>query len=392
MSGLQNSMEYSAIHIPDVNEVFKTVIAKRPVVTSLISVRGQAKNHKHEWLEYKKSPTSWVVDGASAPASPALVLDSTVGVEVGDILKFTKTTGGSISVKARVVTVTDATTLVIARLGTDDTITDDSIVDLISRAKNENSTESKGTNVKPVRKYNYTQIFRRDLGLSRTVLQTALYGLKTEAEVNDKVEELVNFQVVNQLQDISYELNQSVLEGYKELRVDGGVAGTFGGMLPFLEENTRSQYDAGAVAVSQTILNNAIEQAVVNGANGADLTVMLCHPRQARKISAFNSAGNNPVIVRGEVTAGSYVAQYQSDLGGTNGGALTIVVVDRNFAEDKIAIFNPDNLSIVPMQNFFVQETTDNKTDGRTWKLLGEVTLEFKNYADEAILVHNLEL
>lgn len=392
MTKLRNSQEYSAIHIPDVNEVFKTVLAKRPVVASLIAVRGGAKNHKHEWLEYKKSQTAWVVDGDSAIASGALVLDSTVGVEADDILKFTKTTGGSVVVKAKVTSVTNATDLVITRLGTDSLIPDNAIVNLVSRAKNESSTGTDGTNVKPSRKFNYTQIFRRDLSLSETVLNTALYGLATQAEKDAKVEELVNFQIVNQLTDISFELNQSILDGYKEERVDGGANGSFGGMLPFLELESRSQYDAGAVAISQTILNNAIEQAVVNGANGTELTVMLCHPTQARKVSAFNSSGNNPVIVRGEVTAGSYVAQYQSDLGGTNGGALTVIIVDRNFPQDKVAIINPDNLSIVPMRNFSVTEKTDDDLDGRGWKLIGEITLEFKNASDEAMLIHNLAL
>ncbi len=392
MTQLRNSMEYTAIHIPDVNEVFKTVIAKKPVVTSLIPVQGKALNHKHEWLEYKKSPTQWTVDGACGTGVTTLVLDDTTGVEVGDILKFTALTGASISVKAKVTVVVSATNLTITRLGTDVIITDDSSVDLVSRAKNENSTASEGTNVKPSRKYNYTQIFRRDLGLSRTVLQTALYGLATEAMKEAKIEELINFQVVNQLNDIGYELNQSVLEGYKEERVDGGASGSFGGIIPLLQESALSMYDASSAPLSTTILNNAIEKAVTNGANGTDLTVLLCHPTQARKISAFNVSGNNPVIVRGDETAGSYVARYQSDLGGTNGGSLTTIVVDRNFPQDMIAILNPESLAIVPMQNFFVEETTDKKTDGRSWKLLGEVTLEFKNYVDEAMLIYDLTL
>jgi len=395
MPNLQNSQEYNAIHIPDVNQVFTSLMKNKPMVSSIIGMSGKALNHKHEWLEYKKSPTQWQTDGATVAGVTTLTFDSTEGVQVGDVLKFTASTGASISVKVKVLTVVDATDITVTRPyggTTDMTIPDNAIVSLISRAKNENSGEGLGENVKPSRVFNFTQIFRRDLGLSRTTLQTALYGLATEADRNAKVEELVNFQVANQLADIAYEFNNSLIDGVKEERVDGAAAGSFGGILPFMEAQASSQYDASANSVSSLILNNAIDQAVGNGANGTELTVLLCHPTQARKISAFNTSGNNPVMSRTETVSGSYVVQYQSDLAGTNGGALTTIVVDRNFPQDKIAILNPESLNIAPMQNFFVQETTDLKTDGRTWKLLGELTLEFKNAADSSMLIHNLAL
>jgi hypothetical protein len=394
MADLQTSPEYSTIHIDDVNPIFKSIIAKQPVFASLINFSDRkALNHKHEWLEYKKSQTSWMVDGDAGTGVTTLVLDSNTGVKVGDVLKFVKPSGGSTSVKAKV-TVVDGggTNLTITRIGTDEIILDNSVVYLVSRAVKENSSEDLNANAIPARKYNYTQIFRRDLALSRTALQTALHGLSTEADITDKVMSLVEFQVENQLRDVAYEFNLSLLEGVKELRVDGGANGAMGGLLPFIKVDARSQLDAAAADVSPTILNNAVNQALENGANGGDLTVMLCHPRQARKISAFNTSGNNPIIVRSETTAGSYVARYQSDLGGSNGGALTIVVVDRNFPEDEIVIMNPNQAEVVPMQNFFVEETTDKKTDGRTWKLIGELTAEFRNANDEMIVITNLGL
>jgi hypothetical protein len=40
----------------------------------------------------------------------------------------------------------------------------------------------------------------------------------------------------------------------------------------------------------------------------------MCNYEQARKISAFNTSGNNPIISRSETTAGSYVMQFVSDI------------------------------------------------------------------------------
>jgi len=356
-------------------------------------------------LEHKRTPLAWTVNGASASASTALVLDSTAGVKANDILGFKTTAGASVSPRAKVTSVTNGTDLVIERLVTtafpDATIPDNATVFLISRAKAENSDSDAATNELPVRKFNYTQIFRRDLSLSRTLLQSQVYGLKgvSAADKREKIMKMVEFQAQAQLQQIAYELNQSTIFGVKEARADGGDNGSFGGIIDFLAENTESFYDAAGAALSQTILNNAVNQVAENGGDTTTLTVLHCHPRQARKISAFNTTGNNPVVIRGDVTAGTYVAQYQTDLAGSNGGALTQIVVDRGFPEDKIAILNPNNLRYVPMEAISVTETSRiedgriaSTVDGRQWKLLGELTLEFKNSRDEAVLIDDLAL
>lgn len=410
MSGLQTSPEFSAIHIPSVLEEFAVIVEKRPSVSSLISFvtdpNQYATLHKYEWLEHQRTPLSWTVNGASNSGSTALVLDSTTGVKVDDVLGFKTSAGASVSPRAKVVTVTDGTTLVIERLTTatfvDAAIPDNAQVFLISRAKDENSTADAATNEKPTRKFNYTQIFRRDLKLSRTLLQSKVYGLKSmsPADKRQAIISMVEFQVQAQLQQIAYELNQSTLLGFKEERADGGDNGAMGGIIDFLAENAESFYDAAGADLSQTILNNAVNQVGENGGDTTSLTVLLCHPKQARKISSFNTTGNNPVIVRGDVTAGTYVAQYQTDLAGSNGGALTQIVVDRGFPEDKIAILNPNALRYVPMQAFSVVETTRidadgniaDDLDGRRWKLIGELTLEFKNSRDEAVLIDDLAI
>jgi hypothetical protein len=409
MSGQQTSPEYAAIHIPNVLETFATIVAKRPAASSLVPFVQDPSQftalHKYEWLEHKRTPVSWTVNGVSAIASPALILDATLGVKKDDVLGFKAPTGASVSVRAKVTTVTDGTNLVIERITStsfpDEEIPDNATVYLISRAKGESSTADAADNEKPARKFNYTQILRRDIQLSRTLLQSKVYGLKSlsPADKREAIQNMLDFQVEAQLQQLAYELNQSLIDGHREERVDGGDNGMMGGMREYLKENASSVYDAGGADISPTILNNAVDQVSENGGDTTSLTVLLCHPRQARKVSAFNVSGNNPVIVRGDVTAGSYVAQYQSDLGGSNGGALVTIVVDRNWPEDEVAIINPNNLRFVPMETMSVVETTRldggriaDDLDGRKWKLLGELTLEYKNAADEAVIIEDLGL
>jgi len=122
MSGLQTSPEFSSIHIPDVLEIFATIVSKRPSVSSLIKFVTDPSEFatlpKYEWLEHKRTPLAWTVNGASASASTALVLDSTAGVKANDILGFKTTAGASVSPRAKVTSVTNGTDLVIERLVT----------------------------------------------------------------------------------------------------------------------------------------------------------------------------------------------------------------------------------------------------------------------------------
>jgi hypothetical protein len=55
----------------------------------------------------------------------------------------------------------------------------------------------------------------------------------------------------------------------------------------FLKSATGNSLDADG-AITMAIINNAMEIAKSNGANG--ISLLLCHPTQARKISAFNTS------------------------------------------------------------------------------------------------------
>lgn len=397
MALLTQSTEFGTLRQRDVMEAFRMVIAKNPTFLSLIGMSPtMVTHHKHEWLEAKKSPVSWTVNGAvDASATTTIVFDSNSGIKVGDILGFKASTGASLTQKAKITAVdgggTDVTASWLAANTND--LTDNAVAFLVSRARSEFSTEDLADNATLTEKFNYTQIFRRDFGLSRTTLQSRMYGLSTQGELSADPQantmSMIGFQLENQMRDIMYELNNSVLFGYKEVRVAGAANGSMGGVLPFLEAESTALYNASAGALSTTILNGALNQAGENGANGSDLTLMMMHPRQARKFAALDST---VTVLRGDTTTGRYIAEYQSDLAGSNGGSRLTLAVDRNFPEDKIAMLDPTLINLAAMENLSVQETTDGKDDGRTFKLLGEMTLEVKNAADGHILIYNLAL
>lgn len=385
-----NSYDYGTIKIDDVNPLFRAVVAKRPVLISLVDIAGGVTNPKHEWLQFKQSPSSWLLDSAYTAAGGTITLVANDGLAVGDILRFENPDGSSYTMQAKVTAVSGGgATITITEIGTGENLADETVVYRIASPKQENSDEADEDNSKPDRVYNYTQIFRKDIQLSRTTLQTALHGLATEADRANKIQDLVDFQVERRLTELSWDMNASMIFGIPEQRTSS-ANGRMGGILYYLGLQAGTTFDAAGAAVSQDILNQALEQAVSNGADGPLMTILFCHPTQAREISAFNTSGNNPIIIRGDETAGQYVARYQTDLSGTNGGALMTVVVDRNFAKDKIVVMRPGSVQLKYMQNLMLDETTDKKTDGRTWKLIGEYTLEFNNYTADGIVINDL--
>lgn len=393
MASNQTSVEFGTLRERNVEEAFRTLVADAPLLVSLFQNIGGVTHHKHEWLDDVKLPTTWTLNGAvDTSATTTIVLDANSGVKVGDILGFKGLTGASRVQQAKVTAVDGggANLTVTWLAATTNDLVDDDIAFLIARPRAEGSDESFAVNVLPLERYNYTQIFRRDFKLTRTLLQSKLYGLATQAARDGKIMDLVDYQALNQMRDIMYELNNSIINGYREARVDGGANGSMGGLLSFVTAAAASQYDASASAVSATIINNALAKAIANGGNPAEMTVMLMHTRQARKISAFNNSALN--ITRQDIGTGNYVARFTSDLSGSNGGAESLIVVDRSFPEDKILILNPNDVKIADMQEMIQEETTLNKVDARTFKILGEKTLEVHNANTNMMLITNLGL
>ena len=155
----------------------------------------------------------------------------------------------------------------------DENLTSGATVTLVSRPKNESTEATANNGYEPTVEYNYTQIMDRTAKLSLTSLEVDKYGIG----------DALNYQVERQLQDIAYELGNTILNQARVARTSS-EAGTMGGIMRFLQAASGNDVDGAGAAVTQTILNNAFEIARKNGATNINL--MVCHPIQMRKISA----------------------------------------------------------------------------------------------------------
>ena len=381
MAWKQLSYDYQN-DIRDLWPAFEAVIQKSPVLSQLIRVEGSATNTKHEWLEEVVSPVQWTIKAGNAytAADGAIVLTSNVGVKVWDILEFELPTGalGTLNAKVTAVNV-DGETISISVYGgsTDQNMAVASIVSLLSRPKNEATEATADNGYEPSVEYNFTQIFDRTAKVSKTSLEVPKYGIGGA----------MNYQVERQLMDIGYEVASTMLRSPRVQRT-ASEAGTMWGIMRFLKSATGNSLD-GAGAISQAIINNAMEIAKSNGANG--ISVLLCHPTQARKISAFNTAGSNPqtMIQRADTTTGSYVTTFVSDQ-----GDAMVIIADRNFAKNEVALLDPSKVALVPLQNraFTDSDATPAGADYVARRVLWEYTLEVKNAADSHAYIYGLTI
>jgi len=249
-------------------------------------------------------------------------------------------------------------------------------VSLLARPKNEATKANPDNGYQPSTEYNYTQIFDRTALVSNTSIEIPKYGIGGA----------LNYQVERQLMDIAYEMNRTILRSPRVQRT-ASENGTMGGIMRFLAQAGGNSVDANGVAITPSIMNNGFETAKQNGAQGINL--ILCNPVQARKISAFNTNGNNPMVQRNDTTTGSYVTTYVSDQ-----GDVVTIVADRNFDKDKIALLDMTKIVMVPLQNRQMtdKDATAPGDDFVARRIIGEYTLEVKNADTCHAYIYNLTM
>ncbi|HPO05591.1 MAG TPA: DUF5309 family protein [Candidatus Gracilibacteria bacterium] len=345
-------------------------------------------NNKYEWLESQLTPQAWTINGAINsgtldPSTPAnLVFDSTAGLKADNIIRFTgETTLSPVgNLQVRIVSVTNGTTATGVIYGgtTDITIPDNANAKLVSSLVEENKSSFTAENTwEPVKEYNYFQIFDQTISLSDTAMNSLMYG-----NPND---------VMAQMKQALYKFEQKLAEQMvygRRIERSGSNKGSFAGLEFFLGQSGGNSYDASGTELTPIYINNMIEEIKKDGGN---VNTILCNFNQARKISAFNKAGNNPMITRDDQTAGSFVMKFVADLP-IAGGLTSNIIVDEKLPNNAIYLLDLDKLALVPFTNRQIKmvDASANGQDGTTQVLRGEYTLKVDSAKYSAGLIKNL--
>ena len=377
----EKSYEYQNI-VRDVTEAFNQLLVSFPSLISLIPTGPNARATKHEWLEDSLSPTSTTIGSFDTDGDgTGINVVSTAGIRAGSILRFTTAADVTRTEQVQVTSVDSATDLTVVRdYGgtTGVTLVVGDNVYLVSSPLNESTEASAADGQEPTMAYNYTQIFDRAAKVSLTGQNVDIYGLG----------DALNYQVKVMMDQIVREMNAAAIYGRRVAR-SSSAQGTAGGLLQFIEGGN---IETTGGAISPTIINNMLESIFSDGGFSNNYAIV-CAENQARKISAFNTSGSNPVIQKSESDRnfGGYVSTFTGDLPVMSGFQASIVV-EPNFLADQIAIVDLNSVEMNWLQNRSIKDfdATPNGADFVRRRILGEATFTIKNGTKQHALATGL--
>lgn len=372
MSSIANgySYEYQNL-VRSVVEAFDQLRVSYPTLISLVQTGPDATAVKDEWLEDSLSPVASTIASFDTDGDGTGVnLVSTAGLRVGSLLRFTTAADVSRTEICQVVTVDSATDLTVLRdygSSTGVTLVVGDKVMLVSSPIGEKTDAGDSIGQEPDMAYNMSQIYERVASISKTAQAVKKYGL----------ENALDYQVRVKLTEIMREMNSNLIYGRRVTRASG-VAGSSGGVLQYLASGN---IDSTGGAISSTIINNMLE-AIFNDGGFSNNYVILCAENQARKISALNTAGSNPIIqkARADQNLGGYISSFTGDLPVQNGFQAKIVV-DPNMLKDQIALLDMNNIELAWLTDRSIMDEDATLPGGDYFKrrILGESSFRIKN-------------
>jgi hypothetical protein len=356
--------------VRDVNEIFMQLISQSPVFAALIANGAGATNTKVEWLEDQITPVNTAITGFDTDGDGTGVnVTSTTGIKANSILRFTTAADVTRTELVKVASVDSATDLTVVRDyggSTGVTLVVGDLVYLVSTPKTSSTSPEYDVSQEAGTAFNYTQIIDRTARVSKTSEAVKMYGLSSA----------LNNAVQFQMAQMAYDLNNSAIYGRKVAR-SATEPGSMGGVLQFLEGGN---IDTTGGAISSTIINNLLESIYLDGNIVKDLAI-ICNTNQARKISTFLTAANQPTINKPDVpnqSAGFAISKVYGDLP-LNAQFGATVAVDPQFPKDQLAIIDLTKVNWRWLRGMTDENAAGNGDDYYARRILGELSLEVKN-------------
>lgn len=343
-------------------ETYEIIRQESPLLLGMIGTGEAATSTKVEWMEDHIGPRRFYPTGNTSGAL-TVTADEVAMVKVGTLVMAS---GGPELFKVDSASGTSITVSLVAANGGSRTAANapaNVAWNIVADPEVEGSSAGDGAIHQATIAYNYTQIFRKDVVLSRSAIQTAVYG---------NLDNQIDNQVGLKLEEMIRDMNGVLVFGHRQER-SASALGMAGGLYEFATgEGALSVDGSGTAALDDIIINDAIQQ--VSGAGGMPSVVYTC-PAQARVIGA--SSRDQVQIVREDRVRGNYVAQVVNAL---NGSLLTIVADPlMNIVPNEAWVIDPAMMSIHHMQAPMDEDSTERGFDGVRRSLIAETTFEFNN-------------
>lgn len=358
----------------DLTDVLSTIVSGEPRFISLFHKVASATNQKHEWLEDQITGRSVLVTGAvsalACPMSAADLAKLTVGTLVtvkGDSALFRVVSKDSAKATFE---------LVAANGSSKTTPAENDVLNIVSTPIQEGSSNGDGeeTHRTVGTAFNCTQIFRKEIVLTGSMIATNVYG---------NIDNSITRQTAFAMQELTRDLNRVALFG-RRVEATAAVKGEAGGLYFFGTQTGCLSVNANGNILDSSIINDGA-QAILG--EGGEATTILCSPGQARVIS--NEYRDKLQIVRADTTRGAYVAVVVNEI---NGRTMTIMA-DPDMPDTDVWVIDNTGFGLSSLKGRGITDSdaTPSGFDGIKRVALGELTFEFKNAKQRLCRISNLK-
>ena len=309
-------------------------------------VNGPAAGGTYEWLQ------DTLLDRVDAVNSGALTSDSTatsVVVDTGALFQV----GDVILIDAEYmwVSAVSTNTLTVTRDygGTQATHADNAVVTIVSRARIEGTNTSDSNFTEPTSGTNYSQIFHKEIDVSRSNALLQRYGISNvvEREIDKGMDELARL------------LNLTAYHGQRKVG-DVSTPRGMGGLETFISTNINEL--SSTPALTRKHIEDEIQDCWDAGGNPR---LILCGAWAKRKMASFFEGYVR--TERSESMGGIEIDRIMSPLG------ITLsVAVDRYCPTDTMYILDPDYVGFLTIDPFFEESLGKVGDTAYFGQLIGE--------------------
>ena len=362
----------------------------RPVDVPLLSLIGRSSLEtpcvqvKHEWLEDEYRGMSTVSTGLNNTTDPVTVTLTTAAhtlyfretggtgtpanytaadsTKPGDIVRIWDANGEEICI------VTDVTSTTIdldrSQLGsTPVSHTTSCNITIIGTLQPQGlTTVGQSRTTTKANAFNYTQIFEESFRASATQQVTRKWTAQNDREVEwGKIIDLLGVQMERTL-TFGKKQKPAATVGSQQ-----GPAGAMGGIRSFITTNV---YDKNGAALTQTFLEDALED--IWEAGGPGRLVAVVNSTQKRRINTFLDAYRQADY--SDEVLGAIVTRYDTDFGSLD------VLLDRHMARDEVLILDASRIGFGPLQGrgLSMSKRPVESSESDLWQIVGEYTCEVR--------------
>jgi len=363
--------------VRDVSPVLDIIMKDSPTLFSLIGDSAEdAQSTKHEYLSDALNSYRDPVAGTFATGDTTLNVTDGTKFRVNDILGFEEDTGEAFLETIRVTDITGNVLTVTRQYNslTKVQVAANDIVKIVSRPNVENTIGGVDEAQDRVDRYNYTEIFIKFAQVSATQQRVKTHGVGNE----------LDHQVMLRLQEKLLQYERALIFGFKSAG-SKTIPRTAGGILSeILSDSAALKKDVnGALAAAD--IDDAVEDILT--ASGLNPDIIVCHPKGAKKISAFDTSGIK--VERSDPVTGRAVFAFQSSI---PIGNLQRILVVPQFPKDMALVLNSSKIKRTWLRRLIDMDATQKGQDGFARKMVSELTFEFRNADVCHKLLYNFNL